>query len=305
VKDYFKLQFKITNRRLRDSGLKPVIGYVLLFAVFTGLSLFLFDKTEFAEYIYVLIALALSSQLSEKRRNDFLKICFGERGYRITRITENLVVSFPFVVFLIYQNHFISPVVLLTLNLLLALTNPGTRLDFTMPTPFYRKPFEFTVGFRNTFYLFPVSYLLTAIAVATNNFNLGVFSFLFINLITLSYYVKPEGEYYVWSFAMSPQSFIKEKIKTAIVYSSILCLPVFIALSVYFFRELETIVWFYFIGLAFLITVILAKYSAYPFEMNLPQGILIALCIYLPPLLLAVVPFFYFQSVKHLKQYLV
>ena len=54
------------------------------------------------------------------------------------------------------------------------------------------------------------------------------------------------------------------------------------------------------IGFAFLWTVILAKYSAYPNEINIPEGILFALCIYFPPLLIALIPFFYVKSIKKL-----
>jgi hypothetical protein len=38
--------------------------------------------------------------------------------------------------------------------------------------------------------------------------------------------------------------------------------------------------------------------------MNLPQGILLALSIIMPPLLLALVPFFYLQSFRKLKEIL-
>jgi hypothetical protein len=51
----------------------------------------------------------------------------------------------------------------------------------------------------------------------------------------------------------------------------------------------------------FLWTVILAKYSAYPGEMNLPEGMIIAISIYFPPLLLAIIPFFYTKSIRKLK----
>jgi hypothetical protein len=53
-------------------------------------------------------------------------------------------------------------------------------------------------------------------------------------------------------------------------------------------------------GMAFLWTVILAKYAAYPREINLPEFTFIAVCVYFPPLLLALLPYFYMKSVKKL-----
>ncbi len=53
-----------------------------------------------------------------------------------------------------------------------------------------------------------------------------------------------------------------------------------------------------------MMTIILAKYSAYPQEMNIPKGILIAFSIYFPPFLLVLIPLFYLKSVKKLKVFL-
>jgi hypothetical protein len=59
-----------------------------------------------------------------------------------------------------------------------------------------------------------------------------------------------------------------------------------------------------FIGFILIITVILAKYAAYPSEMNLPEGIVIALGLSFPPMLLIFAPYFYFKAIQKLKPYL-
>ena len=61
------------NRKMIDFGLPLLIGYTLLPFVFVLLSNYLFEKTEFANYAYVLFAISLISKLSEPKRNDFLK----------------------------------------------------------------------------------------------------------------------------------------------------------------------------------------------------------------------------------------
>ena len=54
-------------------------------------------------------------------------------------------------------------------------------------------------------------------------------------------------------------------------------------------------------GYAALATIILAKYASYPDPMNIPQAILVALCIQVPPVILVVAPVFYLQSLKRLR----
>ena len=47
-----------------------------------------------------------------------------------------------------------------------------TSLNFSMPTPFSKNPFEFTTGFRRTLLIFPLAYALTVIAINVDNLNL-------------------------------------------------------------------------------------------------------------------------------------
>ena len=305
MKEYLILQLRMTNRKLREFGLNPVAGYFVLLAGFAGLSVFLFAKTEFAQYVLVLVSLALTSGLSETKRNDFIRMCFSDVDYRKIRIIENLLVSAPFVLFLVYRQCFVSALVLALISLILGLKRFNTAMNFVLPTPFSRRPFEFVVGFRNTFFIFPLAYSVTCIAIAVDNFNLGIFSLLLVFLPMPAFYVKPENEYYVWMFAMKPQVFLLKKIQTALVFSTILVLPVLAALLCFYPGEAYTIILFYLAACAVLVTVVLAKYSAYPGEMNLPQVMMIAFSLYFPPLLLAIAPYFYFQSVRHLKPYLV
>lgn len=304
MKEYFQLQFKLINRKLTDYGLNPIIGFCLLFVGFIGLSIYLFSKTEFAEYIFILIALSFVSKLSETKRNDFLKFVFKDKTYMIYRIMENSIVVLPFISFLIYKQLFLSAFILAILTFLMALLNFNSTFNYTIPTLFYKKPFEFTVGFRSTFYLFIFAYFLTFMAVSVGNFNLGVFALVLVFLVSLSFYSKPENEYYIWSFIDTPKGFLIKKIKTGLVYSSILSIPILIVLGVFFLSEINTLLIFQLLGYVYLVTIILAKYSAYPNEMNLPQGILIGISLLFPPILIGIIPFFYLKSSKQLNDIL-
>jgi hypothetical protein len=300
MKEYFLLQYKMTNRKLSDWGINPFVAYVMMVIGFIFLSEYLYSVTEFANYVVLLAVISILTKTSETQRNDFLLIVFGNSKYRQIRIIENVCISMPFSVLLAYHNAFIESALLITAGVLLAGFAFKANLNYSIPTPFYKKPFEFTVGFRNTFYLLPLAYGLTCIAVSVDNMNLGIFSMLLVIFISLTYYAKPENEYFVWSYSSKPPRFIFDKIKTGTVYATFLVLPILITLIIFYPLKADEIVLFGLIGLSFLWTTVLAKYAAYPNEMGLPEGVLIAMCVYYPPLLIAVIPYFYYKSVKKL-----
>jgi hypothetical protein len=78
-------------------------------------------------------------------------------------------------------------------------------------------------------------------------------------------------------------------------------LPIMAILLYFYFQYALIIFACVLIGTLFLWAMILAKYGAYPYEMNLPEAVLLAICILLPPLLLAVIPFFYAKALKKMK----
>lgn len=295
----------MSSRRLKDAGLEPMLGYALVLGGFLGFSFFIFQKTAFAHYAYMLISLGLTTKLSEIKRNDFLKTCFKNNRYKILRITENFASALPFLIFLFYKKYYFDSAFLCLLSLILALTSFKTTVNLTIPTPFYKKPFEFVVGFRNSFLFLMIPYVLTIISISVQNFNLGIFALLLLFLLIIGFYSKPENEYFVWSFSMSPKKFLLEKLKTAIVYANIFCLPIVAILGFFYFTNIHLILLFYFIGTVFLITIIFAKYGAFPNEINIPEGLILVTCISFPPLLLLFAPYFYTKAIKKLERFLV
>ena len=283
-----------------DFGLPLLIGYTLLPFVFILLSNYLFEKTEFANYIYGLFALSLVSKLSEPKRNDFLKSIFNKSKYKKLRILENIIYCLPFTLYLIYQKQFVFSAMLILCVIIIMLFNFSTNFNVTIPTPFSKKPFEFTVGFRKTFYVFPIAYFLAYISISVGNFNLGVFSMLLIGLTCFSYYSKIENDYFVWNYNLSSKEFLIEKTKTCLIFFTLLSLPIIIALSISFFEEIDILIVFILLCYAYLTTIIFAKYSSFPNEINMSQGILIAISFMFPPILLIFIPLFYSQSVKKL-----
>jgi hypothetical protein len=304
MKEYFALQFTMINRRLRDAGVEPIFAYFILTIGFYLLSTYLFKKTEFAVYIYPFLYINFVGRLSETRRCEFLTICFGENHFKKIRIAENLIYTIPFISFLLYKQLIIPIVFILLISIILALLNFRTKFNYTIYTPFSKRPFEFTTGYRSTFPLFIIAYVLVIIAVNVNNFNLGIFSLMFVFGLSLSFYLPTENEYFVWNYSLNPRNFLINKIKTALLYSSALAIPIVVLLSFYFQQSIGLLFIFMLIGWGWIICTIVTKYSSYPNEINIPNGILLALCLALPPMLIILTPIFFYKAEKRLKNIL-
>jgi len=304
MKFYFSLQFKMFNRQLSDFGLLPIIGYLLSVIAFIGLSYILFYATEYASYLYILIAIGIISKLSDPSRNDFLKNSFSLKKYFQLRLLENLIVVIPFILFMIYKAQYLNAGAILISSGLIAFIDINNKFSYTIPTPFFRYPFEFIVGFRNTFFIFIGNYFLTFMAITVGNFNLGFFSILLVFIICMTFYSNPEREYYVWIFSIDPNKFLYRKIKTAILFSTLLTFPILLSMSFFFPEKIGIMLIFQCIGYFYLSTIILAKYSDFPNKMNFTQVILFALGCVFPPFLLFLIPLFYSQSVYSLNKIL-
>lgn len=304
MKEYFILQFKMLNRQLTEWGIEPLIGYIVGLFAFIGISIKLFEKTQYAEYIYIVLAFSLIIKLNEENRTNFLKLCYSKIQYIKLRLIENVIVSMLFILFLSYQEKYLSSILLLILACILSLVDLKSKLSFTLPTPFYKYPFEFTVGFRSNYLIYFFTYFLTFMSISVGNFNLGIFSLILTLLSSLIYYTNLEDEFYVWIFSLTPKEFIRYKLKNIIQYSTILCLPILISLSLFFYTKIDIILGVQFLGYLFIFTAMLAKYSVFPEKLNIRFAIVLALTLWLPPLLLLIIPYLYLEATKKLKQIL-
>lgn len=292
------------QRRLRDFGVAPVLGMILLVGIFVGGSIVLFHRTSLAPFIYAVISLSFTLRLSEARRNDFLKSCFPVREYRQLRWTENAISVIPFALFLLLKQQWAVSGALLAAGFLLSFLTFRGGSGWAIPTPFGKRPFEFAVGFRKTFWLFGLLYFLCGIGIWVANFNLAAFSFGAVFLVCLSFHATPEHEFYVWIFDRSPRSFLWMKFGQAFRATAWLSAPILVAMGIFYPAQIPLLMGLMATGFLLLATVISAKYSAFPQEMNIPEGAILALSISIPPLLLVFAPYFYAKALKQLQTYL-
>lgn len=300
MKLYFQTQFTIINRTLTELGSKPIFAYPLGTLLFIGLSLLLFIKTKYALNLYCVLALSLVYKMSEVNRNEFLKITYKSIDYIKIRLIENCIIILPFFLFIIYKSQYLFAFILVILACLLSFFQLKNPLNYSIPTPFSKTPFEFPVGFRKTFYLFPIAYFLTVQSVFSGNLNLGIASILLIGLVVISYYSRPENELYIWNYCLNPKQFLIHKIKIGLTFFSYLILPILIVLCLLDFHNFDKVLLFTLISYVYILTIILAKYSAYPYKINIIEGLFIGVSLVFIPLLIVIIPLLYSKAVKQL-----
>ena len=305
MKVYFQIQWQIINRHLQEVfGLHLQIARAFTVISFTTFSYLLLSNYQYAEYVYILFPIFISTKLANIERQQFLKICFGSSKCLHIRVVENLIISLPFIIFLIVFQHYLIAVALIGSAFALAYFNFTSKFNFVLPTPFQRHPFEFTAGFRKTFFVVFAIFALSLIAAVVDNYYLGLFPLIIGFLTTLSYYTNIEDEVWVWVHPKKPKGFLMGKVKVALLLNSLLYLPSTLILLCFFYENIVTTLALYLVGNASLLLIIFAKYTAFPLNIDVKEGIVIALGIYFPPLLIAIIPYFYIQSLKSLSRIL-
>lgn len=299
---YFELQILRLNRWFKEIGVNHILGYILAGLLFIGLSEFLFIKTDYAQWIYVLFGISWLLNLGEANRNNFLISIYSNKDYRKVRIIENGISILPFTFYLIYEKNYLIAIGLFLLSFIFATFKPKKfGGSTTIPTPFKRFPFEFIIGFRKSMLFLLLICFLTYKSIEVNNFNLGLFAIGLLFFTTMSYYAKPEEKFFVWMYSVDSRPFLRTKIKTALWCATILTTPILIALMIAYPTGWLIIIGTQVMGYLFLIAMVLAKYSAFPKEINIPQAILLGLSILFLPMILFTIPIFYKQSIKRLK----
>ena len=272
-----------------------------MLAMFALLSVFLFHKTDFARWFYLLIATSFFLRLGDKRRRDQLELIYDKNRLLKIRLIENAIVTIPFLLYLLYAQQFLAILVLIIIAVVLALFNSTITWNSVIPTPFKRLPFEQIVGFRRSFLFMGLIYFICMKAIQVHNYNLGLATLAMLFLTIMSFYLKPENKFFVWIFISDSNGFLKRKMVDALMATLLIAVPILIALCVFFSDSILITFAVFLVGLVYIISIILAKYSAYPKEISIPQGILYALSIWFPPMLLVLIPISYKQAKRSLE----
>lgn len=301
---YFQLQFVRFKRLLVASGVHPAIGTLLILAGFLAGSYYLFYRVDWAAWIFMAIGLLVISQLGNKHRVEQLRWIFPAATLQRIRLLENGLAALPFALFLLGERHiYFAAFLIISAPVLVFMRSPD-RIGFIIPTPFKRFPFELPAGIRKAWWMPVIIIFLLVKGIQVHNYGLSLSAMILIALTVMSFYAYPEKVYYAWIHALTPKAFLKHKIRTAWIGLSILCLPVWMAICIAFTDSIWVSSGILALGFVFLAFLILAKYSAYPHEMSIPQGLLVGLSLWFPPMLLFMVPVFYRQAIRQITPYL-
>lgn len=302
AKYYFQLQIERFKRALSTFGLHPLVGFVLIVLLFVGISKLIFYKFgDQGIWLYLLLFSSSLLQLCSKKRIDNIQRFFKEKDTRIIRFLENVVLLIPFLIVTIFEQQYIASLLFLLPVIICTFLRINFSSGLVIPTPFGQIPFENPVGFRKYFWLIIllIGLYIQGILVKNYNIGIGVQGFLFI--VVILHYFKLERSYNIWIFSTDVKTFLLKKIKQGIYASSLLCLPLAVLNIVFQPNLYLAIILVQCLGYLFIIFIVLAKYSMYPYPMNLPQSILFILCVIFPPLLLITIPFFYKKAIRALK----
>ena len=300
VRYFLCLQIKMIHRSIRDWGISPLLAYAAIPVLFVVGSIVLFAHTEYAPWIYMGFAAMTLAQLGGAERQRVIYIVFQRRMRWRVRALENLLFISPFVAFLLYERKAWFAIGLLAVAMLAIPIRIGNAATNVLPTPFSSRPFEFTIGFRTYVWILLGAYLLMVVGVYVTNGNLSIAALVLMMLVCANYYGWSEPVWYVWVYALAPNAFLWIKVNTAFRYFTVLLLPMVIVTAVSFPSHLLTILVVMAVGYGYLAMAVLAKYSALPGNISVPQGIFMVLSLVLPPLLLVSIPYFYRKALNNM-----
>ncbi|MEL6194093.1 MAG: hypothetical protein AAFR66_18680 [Bacteroidota bacterium] len=301
---YFSLQFLALRRKVQPIGFPPVTAYLGISLIAVVCSILILDKFPFAGWIYASLSLFLIGKLSGKSRNSFLKLQFPSASYYLLRVVENMLAGiFPFMMLGLFQQA-LPAVFLFTgaMGLVFLRFDPGISLNF--PTPFFKHPFEFIVGFRQYIWLILGSYFLTYQGVRVENFTLIVVGYIFLVISLPSFLSIVEKHFHVWIYDKNPRALLLYKMWIGILYSSLLSLPVGTVAILYFPNQQLTLFFLQTMIYLNVGSVIIVKYARFPQKADVFFSIMVGLGMAFPPFLLFI--YFYFgpKAYKNLSQLL-
>jgi len=281
-------------------GIPPAIGMFCTGILFIFISNYLFSKTIYATIIYLIFAFSACVTLGQKEYDPLLRQIFSSKEHQRIRLYENAIVLLPFGLYLLFEAQYLAVFALLPIGLATSFMKPRPTPTFVLPTPFKKFPFEFIVGFRKYYWFIAIVLLLMLKAIQVDNYNLALFSFGLLFFTCMGFFVKPEKTYFVWVHSRKTKAFLLEKFKIAFICMAILSTIPYIGLVFLYPDRIFITSLILGLGYLFLSSIILAKYSAFPLDMNVPQALLYAVSLWFPPILLIVMIIFYKQSKRRL-----
>jgi hypothetical protein len=307
---FINIRFKQFSRTIQGLGL---MRFIFLLALFFFLAFILFMQTSktpesfYTSGIYLMIIFIIQLKRADK---TFLKIHL--RNFRQILMIEYLLLTLPLFFCLIYHLQWVSviSVALITVIIVNFDFKPSAR---SMNTVIQRlippDCFEWKSGLRRTLFIILSLWL---IGISTSFFIGSVPVVLAIlGILLWSFYEKGEPIRMILAFEKGTNSFLIHKIKTHLVFFSVLAVPLILAFLIFHPDKWYVLVAEYVIIISTHIYVILTKYAFYQpgnksngaqaFEMIGAIGMILPFFI---PVVWLLSIRFYFKSRENLNFYL-
>ena len=301
---YFKLQYKRLYRTSAENGSNLFVGLFITSLLFIVGSVVLIDYFKYGTELYILALIICLNYIGTPDHIYFLKHYFSKRFVLKIRLVENSVIAFPFLIILFIYTSLPYFVIGLSTSILLALSNGFKLKNHIVYTPFYKKPFEFIIGFRNSWFILIGIYTITTVALVAYNFNLALVCLFLIFILCLKFYSIAESDEWIFLHKGSSRQFLFLKIKTALKQSIVLVFPVLLALFILYPINYLMILSGLLFGITVLTSGVLAKYAFYPNVQSIIGGLIIVMGVFMPPLLIFTVPYLYSRAKINLNEYL-
>ena len=114
-----------------------------------------------------------------------------------------------------------------------------------------------------------------------------------------------ENDFFVWIHNLNPSAFLIRKIKTALIYSTLLASPIILALTIFYLQNWTYILFGIAYGYTILTALIVTKYSSYPYPIPIQKSLVLGFaCILAPPLLFILIPYHFGKAKSELNSLL-
>ncbi|MGB3802351.1 MAG: hypothetical protein WA952_21195 [Lewinella sp.] len=297
---YFQLQLLRTRRRLADFGLPLPLTITLGLATWVAGTVYLYDRFAAAPWILIGLTMGALWPLSAGKRYDGIRQHFSLRDARLIRLTEHLFAGAPTLLLLLYFKSWLAAIAWLPVLFVLARIRRGGIGPFVLPTPFRRRPYECTAGFRRYGWLLALVYFVAWQGVAAGNVNLVRFTGVACGLLVMSFYATTPPPELVHQYRASAPRYLADKLRTATLAYGLFALPVWIALL---FRwpggwalHLLTAL----LGGLYVVAMIVVRYASYPHEPAFPRSVAHVAGMLVPPLLLVLLVGWYREACRRL-----
>lgn len=268
IRYYLSIRLKQFWRFFSFNQFNPILGLVLLLAIFLFVSVAIYEKTTYASWIYMSIAIISISEFQQKQANEFLKYNVDSRSYYWVKLIENAMFAIPFIAFLLYENSMIQALIFVVFVLLYSFFNykiPKPKLK-ALKSPFLSHAIEWHNTMRTYIVVFVLQLLLLIPAAISDNFYVfAVMFFILLFFINLTYSTV-ESEFMIWVYRTTTNSFLLKKLKTLSVsyFSSVL---LFFVVGVAFYHtHWQFLVLLILLGYLSVLGSMLIKYQFYPHE---------------------------------------